>query len=105
LANASSNYYYGLHKYADIVFVLHFLKPGDLVVDVGAFVGSYSLQAAAECRATVIAIEPAPSTFQWLVKNIKTNTLGSKCKLINCAVGNSSAKLPFTSQLMPKTTC
>jgi hypothetical protein len=32
----TGNIYCGLHEFADMGFVLHFLRPGDLFVDVGA---------------------------------------------------------------------
>jgi len=40
MPGASGAAYLGLHEYADMAFVLHFLRPGDLFVDVGANVGS-----------------------------------------------------------------
>jgi len=45
----------------------------DIVVDVGAHIGRYTLKAAAAHKATVIAIEPDPSNFQLLEKNVRLN--------------------------------
>lgn len=46
MTGATGNWYCGLHEYEDMSFVLHTLKPGDLFVDVGANIGSYSVLAA-----------------------------------------------------------
>lgn len=48
------------------------VKPGDVVVDVGAHVGRYSL-IAAKNASRVISIEPDPSNFALLESNIKLN--------------------------------
>lgn len=51
------------------------VREGDVVVDVGANVGQYSLLAARLCGATgrVLAIEPNPSIFQALRRNLGLN--------------------------------
>ena len=48
------------------------LRPGDLFVDVGANVGTYSI-IAAELGANVIACEPDPDTFDLLAENAALN--------------------------------
>jgi FkbM family methyltransferase len=48
------------------------LKPGDLFVDVGCNVGTYSLWAA-DCGAAVIAVEPSPDAFELLNENLALN--------------------------------
>ena len=48
------------------------VRANDVVVDVGAHIGRYTLMAAAN-EATVIAIEPDPSNFRLLEKNVKLN--------------------------------
>ena len=49
-----------------------FLKPGDLFLDIGANIGSYTIWAA-ECGAEVISLEPAEDTFTLLAENILLN--------------------------------
>jgi FkbM family methyltransferase len=49
-------------------------KSGDVVIDVGANVGGYALRAALVAR-SVIAIEPEPSNYAQLVRNIRVNRL------------------------------
>src|SRR5262249_25516803 len=39
MTGATGNVYVGLHEFADMSFILHFLRPNDLFVDVGANVG------------------------------------------------------------------
>jgi len=45
MTGATGNIYCGLHEFEDMALVLHSIRPGDLFVDVGANVGSYSLLA------------------------------------------------------------
>jgi hypothetical protein len=38
----TGNYYLGLHEFRDMAFASHLLRPGDLFLDIGANLGSYS---------------------------------------------------------------
>jgi FkbM family methyltransferase len=69
------------------------LRPGDLFVDVGANVGSYSIWAA-ELGAEVIALEPADDTFTLLEENIGLN--GYPIKAVRAAAGSTSGTARFT---------
>lgn len=71
----TGNYYAGLHEYRDMAFAAHFLAPGDLFIDIGANLGSYSLIASALCGARSIAFEPVPTTFERLKRIIQANDL------------------------------
>lgn len=71
------------------------LIPGDVFVDVGANVGSYTIWAG-ELGAEVIALEPAADTFELLLENIAINdyqvrairaTAGSVCGITRFTVG------------------
>ena len=70
------------------------LRPGDLFVDVGANVGSYSIWAA-ELGAEVIALEPADDTFGLLEENVALN--GYQIKTIRAAAGAAPGTARFTS--------
>jgi len=96
---ASGNYYCGLHEYADMAFVLRFLRPGDLFVDIGANVGSYTLLASGQVGANSIALEPVPKTFDWLQKNIAENRLESLVETVCIAAGVESGQIHFSSSL------
>src|SRR5438445_13762141 len=49
------------------------VKPGDVVVDVGAHIGRYTLMAA-RYASRVVAVEPEPSNFFALLSNIRFNS-------------------------------
>jgi FkbM family methyltransferase len=53
------------------------LRPGDTFIDVGAYVGYYTLIAARRVGRTgrVIAFEPAPKNFETLRQNVRLNRL------------------------------
>ncbi len=67
------------------------LKPGDVVVDVGANIGYYTTLAAKIVGPSgrVIAIEPFPETFAALRDNVLRNGL-TNVELVNAAVGDGS---------------
>src|SRR5438874_2610827 len=43
MTGATGNLYCGLHEFFDMALVLHFLRPGDLFLDIGANVGAYTV--------------------------------------------------------------
>ena len=93
---ATGNLYYGLYEFADMAFMAHLLQPGDLFVDVGANVGTYSLLAARHCDAVVLAVEAAPETAELLRENVRLNDLRDKIKVIECAAGAQIGVVNFT---------
>lgn len=99
MTGATGNVYAGLHEFEDMAFVLHSLRPGDLFVDVGANVGSYTLLAGGGAKASCISIEPLPSTFAHLARNVALNDLGCRVALKNLAVGSEEGVVRFTSRL------
>jgi FkbM family methyltransferase len=99
LTGATGNLYCGLMEFEDMSFLLHFLRPNDLFVDIGANVGAYSILASAEIKASTIAIEPIPSTFSILRQNISLNEIENKTKAFNIGLGSKSQKLFFTKSL------
>jgi len=66
----TGNYYFGLHEFYDMGFLIHSLKEKDTFLDVGSNLGSYSLLASGLCKCSSIAYEPVPNTFSKLIKNI-----------------------------------
>lgn len=58
--------------YAEMLAWRRSLRPGDLFVDVGANVGSYTVWAG-ELGAEVIALEPATDTYALLLENLRRN--------------------------------
>ena len=93
---ATGNLYYGLYEFADMAFMAHLLQPGELFVDVGANVGTYSLLAARHCDAVVLAVEAAPETAGLLRENVRLNDLCDKIEVIECAAGAHTGVVNFT---------
>ncbi|MFI5155830.1 MAG: FkbM family methyltransferase [Chitinophagales bacterium] len=99
MTGATGNIYAGLHEFEDMMFLLHLLRPGDLFVDVGANIGSYTVLASAVAMAQAISIEPVPKTFSNLKRNVAVNDLESRVELHNYGIGNESGVLRFTRNL------
>lgn len=93
---ATGNIYLGLHEFADMGFLLHFLRKGDLFFDVGANIGSYTVLAAGEVGAHVVAFEPIPGTFSILENNIKVNKIAPLVNALNVGVGARAETLLFS---------
>jgi FkbM family methyltransferase len=67
----------GLHEYAEMLFVLDFLRPGDLFLDVGANLGIYTVLAARH-GGRVVAFEPNGSARRALRQNVSLNSAGDR---------------------------
>jgi FkbM family methyltransferase len=96
MTGATGNIYVGLHEFADMAFTLHFLRPDDLFLDVGANVGSYTLLASGVCHAKTISFEPDPETMALLRRNIDLNGLHERVVLEQAAVGAHECEVEFT---------
>jgi FkbM family methyltransferase len=64
------------------------IEPDDVVVDIGANIGVFSIYAATKTRNTVYAFEPFPQYFDSLNQNICANNLDNITPY-QCAVSNS----------------
>lgn len=96
MTGATGNLYCGLHEFEDMAFALHLLRPGDLMVDVGANIGSYSLLAAAT-GAHCIAFEPVLSTLRAFEDNIRLNNLMDRIDARRVALGAEPGTVAFTA--------
>lgn len=96
MTGATGNIYCGLHDFNEMGFVLHFLQPGDLFIDAGANIGSYSILAAAHAGANVVAFEPAPDTYSHLEQNILVNKIQDKIWSYNIALGSVQGEVFFS---------
>src|SRR5262245_46360157 len=101
MAGATGNVYVGLHEFVDMSFVLHFLRPNDLFVDVGANVGSYTILASAAVGANCISFEPSLEACEWLCKNINLNHVASLVEVKQQAVGSVVGVLDLTTDQGP----
>ena len=76
-ANLSQELYcYGFEE-AEINFFKKYIKQGDVIIDIGANIGLFTLIAADKTgsQGKVISFEPSPQTFMWLKENISANNL------------------------------
>lgn len=99
LTGATGNLYCGLHEYADMAFLLHFLRSEDFFADIGANVGSYTVLASAHVGATTFAFEPVPAAFAYLEENISLNQIWGKVTVFNSALGAQKGSIRFTHLL------
>lgn len=70
------------------------LRAGDLFIDVGANVGTYTIWAA-EHGAEVIALEPAADTYRLLLENVMLN--GYQVAVVQAAAGDRCGIARFTA--------
>lgn len=96
MTGATGNIYCGLHEFADMAFLLHFLRPEDLFVDVGANIGSYTVLASAVCGAYTISVEPDPDTIKHLRANVDVNQLSHRVELVEVALGSEEGVVHMT---------
>ncbi len=85
-----------LYDFQEMLFLLHFLRPGDDFADCGANAGVYSVLAGTR-GSRVLAVEPVPSTFEKLRRNLALNATPGQA--INCGLGASDASLRFTTHM------
>ncbi|QIA24732.1 FkbM family methyltransferase [Mesorhizobium sp. AA22] len=95
MTGATGNIYNGLLEWEEMGFVLHFLRPEELFVDVGANVGAYSVMAAGAVGSPCVCIEPIESTFVHLRRNIAINFLDSRVELHNVGAGSEDGSIGF----------
>ncbi len=99
MGGATGNWYCGLHEASEMAFVLHLLRANELFLDVGANVGSYTVLAAGAAKARVIAVEPIPSTFEVLQRNVALNALDDRVDCHRLGLSDTHGTLRFTSTL------
>lgn len=89
-------YYFGMYDYTEMKFLSKYIRESDILLDVGSNIGSYALFAASY-GANAIAVEPVPSSFNLIQKNIKLNPeLQKRITAHNLAAGETECKVKFT---------
>ena len=85
---------YGIHEEFETELVKKEIKPGDVVLDIGANIGYYTLIFAKLVgeNGRVFAFEPDPTNFALLKRNVEINGY-KNVVLIQKAVSNKSGKL------------
>jgi FkbM family methyltransferase len=64
------------------------IGPDDVVVDVGANVGTFAVFAARRTRGRVVAVEPCPRNLAFLRRNLAANGC-ERVEIVECALGAS----------------
>ncbi len=96
MTGATGNIYVGLQEFMGMMLVLHLLREGDVFLDVGANVGSYTVLASGVCRATTWAFEPDLEALQHLKRHIEINELDSLVFVYPIALGQADGEVPMT---------
>jgi len=96
MTGATGNIYCGLHEFADMALVMHAVRPGDLFLDIGANVGSYTVLASGVCGARTIAFEPDPVTAVHLRRNVAINGIDHLVQVQESALGAHAGEVAFT---------
>ena len=93
-------------RLADEEILRRMLRRNDIVIDVGANVGSLTLAASrlVGLGGKVYAIEAHPRTYKYLMGNLRFNQV---CNVvaINVACGNASGTVPFSNQRSDDQNC
>lgn len=71
--------FYGVYEPAELAFARAILRPGDVMVDIGANLGIFTLVAAQNVGGAgqVHAFEPVPANFRRLCENVALNGFGN----------------------------
>jgi FkbM family methyltransferase len=101
MPGATGNFYAGLNDFADMSFLLHTLREGDLFADVGANVGTYTVLASAVRRCRSITFEPIARTRLGLLDNLRLNRIEDRVSVRPVAVGRAPGVLDLTSDHGP----
>lgn len=92
----TGNWYSGLDEPCEMGFLLHLLRQGDLFIDVGANVGSFTVLACSIQGVKTIAYEPIPETAYKLRRNILVNDFEEVADIRMLGVSDAPGILRFT---------
>lgn len=93
-----SIFWRGAHDWSTIFVLKNFVKNDDVIFDIGANIGEYTLYAASliNSNGKVYSFEPVQSVFNTLKQNVDLNShLRNKIICINKGLGNKKAILPI----------
>lgn len=88
------------------------IRPGQVVLDLGAFLGTYAILAARRAGPTgrVVAFEPSPSTFEGLRRHLRMNGLeapqvDARCAAVGARTGQQRLQVwgdePYRNMIAP----
>jgi FkbM family methyltransferase len=84
-----------LYDYNNMSLIRMLLSGGGNFIDIGANIGSYTLIAAEQPRARILAIEPHPQTFAYLSRNVARNGY-ENVRLVRAAIGEREGSVTIT---------
>lgn len=87
----------GIWEEIETSFIKTIVKEGDVVVDVGANLGWYTIVMAnlVGQSGSVFAFEPAPNNYEILLKNININNVNNQVKTYQTALLDSKSTVDF----------
>lgn len=90
-------YWLGTYEPAMEMASADFVRPGDIVYDIGANIGYFSLSFARKVgqEGHVFAFEPLPSNIERLRHNVKLNQQDERITIVPCAVSDSAGTEEF----------
>jgi FkbM family methyltransferase len=87
----------GLFQLPQKAFILHFAEPGDVMLDIGAYVGSFTIPMASR-GAAVHAFEPVRASRAVLTRNVEINGFNELVTIYALALGDATGEARITSQ-------
>jgi FkbM family methyltransferase len=94
---SSQALYHGLYDYAEMRFLLAWLRPGDTFLDVGANAAPYSLLSTLVGDVRAIAFEPGAAAQERARANIALNHAGGAVRLEAVAVSDRDGQARLTA--------
>ena len=88
---------YGFRTYS------HLNVDGKIVIDVGANIGDTAIYFAIKGAKKVIAVEPVPFAFRYLIKNIASNNMSNIIIPMNIGIGKSETEIKIKDEEMDVT--
>ena len=91
-------FWYGAKDYWDVYHIRRMLLPGDVIFDIGANFGYYSIRLASHLdrKCTVYSFEPFPSTFQLLKHHIEINGMDTCANAYQLAFSDTAGSMTMS---------
>lgn len=94
----TGNVYYKYYEYEPMYFLLINLTSNDVLLDIGANLGSFSILALSK-NSKVISIEPDDKTYLGLIRNLELNADNSKYQTFKACISENIGETMFTKGL------